>query len=446
MNTIKFKILPAAACLVFIMALFLTGCEKKKEEKVEAYRVPVQVVQVEKRVFQDQLEFPGTTDTFIITKVSFMASGTIEDIYFDVGMPVKKGDIMARLDQKQYIDNVNSAQSQVGYANANLAKARAGSRDQEVKMALAGMNQAKANLENAQKEMERYRKAYQEDAVAEERYSNMVSQYKVAKESYVSARKNYEMTKEGTRKEDLDIARSNVNVSAAGLQSAQTQLAYTILRSPIDGVVVSKMMDVGAMASPQSPVFEIQSSQALDFTIYVPDIHIKKIHIGQEAEVEFFKDPDRQIKAGVREIQPLADSHTRSYRVKLRLKEAPGMKNYSGEIGKALFLTGPKIPGIFVPLSALIKKEAEKQFYIFYLDDQEKACKVEVKVISIRNQNAKIVPIESGKPIPPDARVIISGQEYVKDGSLCKVVTAVDSWKYVTPDKEPTPEPPTNNL
>lgn len=430
--------------LLFLMVSFIfTGCQQKKETKKEEepFVVPVSVQKPDYKEFREYLEFPGNTDTPLVTQVAFMASGAIENLYFDVGDPVNKGDLMGRLDQKQYVDNVRSAEAQVGYANANYNRALAGSRPQEIKIAKANMLQAEESMNYSKKEMERYKKVYQEDAISEQQYSSMLSQYKVNKEQYEAAKKQYHMTVEGTRPEDINIARSNIHVASATLQSANTQLAYTLLYAPVSGTITKKLAEVGTMVNASAPVFEIQSAQALDFTVYIPAIHMPNIHIGSEADVTFYSKPDKIIKAKVREIQPLSDEATRSFRVKLKLLEAPTLKNLSGEIGKAKFHLEKSHRGLFLPLSSLRREEDGKGYFIFYVDEKDKAHKAYVKVLTIKNHLAKIEAI-----LPKDSRVVISGQEYLKEDQQCKIVTSLDSYKYVTPDKEVDPAEPSNKL
>ena len=437
----NWQLLLMIVCFI-ALSLVATGCSKKEEKKAEEpFSVPVLVKTPDFKDFQEKLEFPGTTDVPLVTRVSFMASGAIEALYYDVGDRVSKGDLLGRIDQKQYIDNVKSAQAQVGYANANYTKALAGSRKQEIDMAKANMLQAKANMEHSKKEMERYRKVYEADAVSEQQYSSMLNQYKVSKEQYESARKQYNLYLEGTRKEDINIARSNVHVSSTSLQSARTQLSYTLLYSPVNGTITQKFVDVGSMASPSSSVYEIQSSQALDFTIYVPAIHMKKIHMGTEANIVFYSNPKKVIKGKVREIQPLSDEQTRSFRVKLKMEEAPNLKNLTGEIGTATFAFGEKRKGMYIPLAALMKNDDGKGNYVYYVDEEDKAHKAYVKVLTIKNELANIEAV-----FPKGSKVVISGQEYLKENQLCKIVTSVDSYKYVTPDKESEPEKPSNKL
>ncbi len=428
--------------LFLLLSLFWTGCQKKEIKKEdEPFTIPVLVQKPDYKEFREYLDFPGSTDTPLVTQVAFMASGAIENLYFDVGDPVNKGDLLGRLDQKQYLDNVRSAEAQLDYANANYIKALAGSRPQEIKIAKANMQQAEESMKHAKMEMERYKQVYNEDAVSEQQYSSMLSQYKIAIEQYEAAKKQYNLILEGTRTEDINIARSNINMSSATLQSANTQLAYTLLYAPVSGTITKKLAEVGTMVNASAPVFEIQSAQALDFTMYIPAIHMPNIHIGSEADVTFYSRPDKIIKAKVREIQPLSDEATKSFRVKLKLKEAPTLKNLSGEIGKATFYLGEKHKGLFLPLASLRKDDDGKGYYIFYVDEKNLAHKTYVKVLTIKGQQVKIEAI-----LPKDCQVVISGQEYLKEGQQCKLVTSLDSYKYVTPDKETEPDKPSNQL
>jgi len=419
---------------ISIMAIlcFISGCEKEKPKPVEEYKVSVQTIQPDFRYFQETLTFPGSTDAPLITNVAFMASGTIEQMYYKVGQPVSKGALMARLDQKQYLANLKTAQTQVLQAQANLNRTLVGSREEEKEIAKANMLQAKANLEHAKMEMDRYEIVYKADALPKQQYDAMVNQYKIALQQYKAAKDQYEMTKKGPIKEEIDISRANVTVARSNVDAASVQLSYTLLHSPVDGVVSKKFAEVGSVVSPQSSVYEIQSALVNDVVIYVPTKHIDEINIGDIAEASFTNNPDKKVKAKVREIQPVSDDISRSFRVKLRLLEQPDLKDFAGNIGKVTFKLGKKHRGAFIPIAGLIKKHDGKGFFIYIIDDKDIAHKAYIKVLKIQDEEAMI----KGN-IPDKARIAISGQEYLKEGAKCRVVKSLGAQKFVSPDKEP---------
>ncbi|MCD4783031.1 MAG: efflux RND transporter periplasmic adaptor subunit [Candidatus Eremiobacteraeota bacterium] len=436
----KSRLIIISICLIAFLC-FASGCEKEKPKPTEEYKVSVQTIQPNFRYFQETLTFPGTTDAPLITKIAFMASGNIEQMYFDVGQPVSKGALMARLDQKQYVANLRTAQSQVGYAQANLDRTLVGSREEEKEIAKANMLQAEANLEHAQLEMNRYEKVYKEDALPKQQYDSVVNQHKVAVQQYKAAKDQYNMKKRGPIKEDIQISRSNVGVAQSNAETARVQLSYTLLRSPVNGIVSRKLVDIGALVSSQNPIYEIQSAKANDVIIYVPTKHIDEINIGDIAEVSFTNKPDKTVKAKVREIQPISDEASRSFRIKLRLLEYPDLKDFVGNIGKATFHLGKKHRGAFVPIACLVKKMDDKGFFIFIIDDKDIAHKVHIKVLKIQDESAMI----SGN-ISDKSRISLSGQEYLKDGDKCRIVKSLGAQKFVSPDKEPYPIKPDNEL
>lgn len=427
-------------CLIAFLC-FASGCEKEKPKPTEEFKVSVQTILPHFKYYQETLIFPGSTDAPLVTKVAFMASGNIEQMYYDVGQPVSKGALMARLDQKQYIASLKTSQSQVAYAQANLDRTLVGNREEEKEIAKANMLQAKANMEHAKLEMDRYERVYKEDALPKQQYDTMVNQYKIAVQQYKSAKDQYEMKKKGPIKEDIGISQSNVTVAQSNAEASRVQLSYTLLHSPVNGKVSRKMAEVGTMVSPQSPVYEIQSSIANDMIIYVPSKHIDEINIGDIADASFTNNPNKTVKAKVREIQPMSDETSRSFRVKLRLLELPDMKDYIGNIGKATFHLGKKNRGAFVPIACLVKKMDDKGFFVFIIDDKDIAHKAYVKVLKIQDESAMI----SGN-IPDKARISVSGQEYLKEGDKCRVVKSLGSQKFVSPDKEPYPKKPDNEL
>lgn len=425
---------------IAISMIFLFSCAKKEQKTTEPYKVNVQIVEPVFRKYQEKLVFSGTSDTRKSTRVSFQVSGEIREMNFEVGQPVNKGDILARLDDKQYEANLGIALAQVSSAQASYNKYLVGFRAEDKAMAKAGMLQARANMEHAKSELERYENVYREDAVAKQQYDTVLNQYRVAREQYNSARSHYEMTSAGYTREDKAIALSNVQVAGSNLKSAEVQLSYTVLKAPLDGVISEKIAEIGALVGPGNPVYEIQSHSANDFVIYVPSIHMEKIHRGDVADVTFLNFPGRVIKAVVWEIQPVADQEAKSYRVKLKLKESPEMKGLSGIVGKATFYFKGKVRSATVPLSCIREKKDKSGYYVFAVREG-RAEPVDVKVLRIEDEQVMISAV-----LPDKSQVVVSGQEYLNSGAPVNVVSALNAQDYVSPDKEPQPFIPQNNL
>jgi len=421
--------------MISIIILLFCGCgTEKKEEQADTAPdgIPVQIVTPRFKYFQEVLTFPGVTEAPVSVSVGFMASGTVKKMNFEVGQKIKKGRILATLDKKLYESQLGIARSQVNLSRANLAQVTAGSRKQQKGMARAQMFQAEANYKHALQELKRYKAVYKLDAIPKQQYDSVRSQYEMAREQYKSAKEQYSLTLEGASREDREVARANVMTARSNLKQTQIQLSYTTLYSPMDGIISRKLVEPGTVVNEGTPVYKIKSSGSLDIVIFIPSIHINKFFINQPAEIVFSELPGKIIKGRIYEIQPVSDASTRSYRVKLRLSSTPITHNYSGYIGNVVFRIGDKSKAAFVPVSALQKKSMDGSFIVYQIDGNKLASMVKVEVLRVINENAMI----SGD-FKKDARIVVSGQEFLKEGARVHIVSTLNSLKFVTRDKEP---------
>jgi multidrug resistance efflux pump len=105
--------------------------------------------------------------------------------------------------------------------------------------------------------------------------------------------------KAGARKQQLDVAKSQVAQAQAALQTIEVNLAKTTLKSPADGVVLTRNSEPGELASPGAAVLIVGKLTALELTVYIPESQFALITPGQQANVRVDAYPDRTFKATV---------------------------------------------------------------------------------------------------------------------------------------------------
>ena len=258
----------------------------------------------------------------------------------------------------------------------------------------------------------------------------MVARYEISKEQYKAALQQYDLVREGASREDKSIARANVQLNQAQLAQASTQLAYTRLYSPISGVITEKREEVGTVVNAGMPVYKIQSVDSIYLEIFVPSVHVDLLRIGRKADVTFLESSGKVSRGVVTEIKPASDDKTRAYKVKLKLTSNPNLKSYTGTIGKATFVLSRNGEGAFVPLACIVSSPDDDTNFVFVVDENNRARKVEVKVVTIKDQKAMIKG-----DLSKTCKLVLSGQEYLRDKGLVSIVSGLDSQRYVTPDR-----------
>ena len=164
---------------------------------------------------------------------------------------------MARLDDEDLRNRLEVARATLVSARARLDKLLAGSRPEEIRQAEAAVQQAQFDLENKQITYERMKLLYEKQVIAKESYDNAETAFKVAKAALQRAKENYQLVKEGPRKEDIDDARAQVEQARASLKLAETQLGYSVLYSPLSGVILVKSGEIGEVVNPGTPILTV---------------------------------------------------------------------------------------------------------------------------------------------------------------------------------------------
>lgn len=232
----------------------------------------------------NSLKLSGNIEVYE-SQVSFKVTGRVVDLPVDEGYTVKSGDVVARLDNEDYRQQVAVDTALSSVRNRQLALGLAGSRKQDVEAARQAIVDAKADLEQKKKDYARYQALYEKDEIPGQTRDQAATSVTRAQATYSRAQQVYNELEEGTRQEELAVDRASIHQANQSLTLSQIRLAYTVLRAPFDGVVLTRQAELGEVVSPGTPVVTLADLQHLWVRVYVPETDLGKIHWGQEAEV-----------------------------------------------------------------------------------------------------------------------------------------------------------------
>ncbi len=254
---------------------------------------------------------------------------------------VEKGQILGRLDDEDLRNRVEVARATLVSARARLDKLLAGSRPEEIRQAEAALQQAQFDLDNKQLTYNRMKMLHEKQVIAKESYDNAETAFKVAKAGLDRAKENYQLVREGPRKEDIDDARAQVEQARASLNLAETQLGYSVLHSPLSGVILVKSGEIGEVVNPGTPILTIADIQKVWLKAYIPETDLGKVKWGQEVIVTTDLHPRKEYKGTIsfissqaeftpKNIQTEKERVTLVYRIKVDLQNPdrelkPGM-------------------------------------------------------------------------------------------------------------------------
>src|SRR6056297_1461915 len=233
---------------------------------------------------QDQLRLYGNIDIRQV-QLAFENTGRIDDILVEEGDRVAPGQLLARITPERYKASVRQAAAEVKAQKKVLARMLAGSRPQEIAAARARVDAAKARLEEAEDNYKRIRKLAGTRFASEQKLDAARATLKSARAQVNAEAQALDLAVEGPRQEDIDAARARLEASEAALALAGEKLSDTKLFAPDNGIIRSRILEPGDMASPQKPVLTLALTNPLWVRAYVDETDLGKIAPGMKAQV-----------------------------------------------------------------------------------------------------------------------------------------------------------------
>lgn len=404
-----------------ILIAATVGCNRGKteaENKNEKQRIiPVEVVKVKKRDVISYVAATGTICPKLESKVGPRISGRIEKIYADEGDEVKEGDVLIKLEQQELIIAKDQAEATLRLAQANLDKVLAGTREEEIQQAEAGLAQAKANLEDAEVNFSRLKKLFETHTVAKKTFDNAETLYKVAQAQYEAAMERLKMAKKGPTKEDIEIARAQVRQAEVVLQMAKQKLKDSITVTPFSGVVVGKFKNEGeyVTSTPATEVLHLVDISSVKVEVSIPEYEMASVSVGQEAEVKVDAYPDKVFKGEIVTVNPWIDPGTRTFKVKIEIPN--GDYSLKGGMFARVNIIKGKREALVIPREAVMRQEGVWLYHVIVAGDTNRA---ERRVIKPVFTPFGYVEVEEG--LKEGEKVVVKGQAALEGGEPLEIV------------------------
>ncbi|HEY0506248.1 MAG TPA: efflux RND transporter periplasmic adaptor subunit [Lysobacter sp.] len=255
----------AAVVVALATGAFFMLRKREAEAAAGAYRT----VPVERGDIRVAISSTGTLSAISTVTVGSQISGQVTDVLADFNDEVKRGQVIARIDPKTY-------EAQIAQGNAQIASAR------------ASLNQAQATLVNAELD---YR-----------RKTDLGTRQLVARSDVDLARAAYEQAQA-----QVNAAQAAIRQQTASTQTTQVNLDRTVIRSPVDGVVLTRSIEPGqtVAASLQAPeLFTIAEDLAkMKIELAVDEADIGQVRAGQNVSFTVDAFPDRQFRGTVEQVR-----------------------------------------------------------------------------------------------------------------------------------------------
>jgi RND family efflux transporter MFP subunit len=348
--------------LLLMLVLALAGC-KQEDVPVETRLVRSLVVGL--KPIGDDRQAIGEVKPRYESDLSFRVAGKVRTRLVDVGAWVKQGDTLATLDTQDYQNRLRSAEADVSSADAALVEAQA----------------------------------------TEARQAKLLTDGWTPKANYDGALHN------------LRAAEAKFQAAKANLDLTRDQLNYTTLRADFDGVITAVGAEAGQNVNAGQMVVKLARPDDKDGVFNIAETALSDVNDSHpEVVVWPLSNPDLTVEGVVREISPVADPATRTYTVKVTLKNPPPQLRFGMSMGGRLKVLAAL--AVELPLSAVFEKNGSPAVWVF----DHQSSSLTLRPITVARYEANTVVVANG--LAKGDTVVTAGVNTLTVGQRVRLATA----------------------
>ena len=324
-------------------------------------------------------EAVGTVRSANVSVLNAQIGGTVSEVRVKSGDRVRKGQVLALIDDRSPRAQVDAAQAGVEEATQGLA---------EVEQALQA---ATADRQFAEATFTRYQALLQKNSLSRQEYDGAAAKYKAALAN--------ERSLEAKKKE----IQARHQQAQAQESSAETMLSYSRIVAPSDGVVTQRSIDAGTVVMPGTSLMVVEDSGHYRLEASLPEEFFAKIALGEETTVTTGRG---QVQGRVAEVVPADDPGSRTFLVKVDLPSDCSCQ--TGEYATASFPV-EQIRTMSIPRAALVEHGELEGVYVVNPQGS-----VEYRLIKAGKSWGEQIEVLSG--LNPGDRVAVTQVEHLRDG------------------------------
>jgi RND family efflux transporter MFP subunit len=356
-------------CLAVSVLLAVTGIMSRsastaalQQQTNQAAEPTVAVVAPEKAPATVSVDLPGQTQAYTEAPIFAQTTGYVKKWYFDIGAKVRAGDILAEIDTPQV--------------------------DQD-------LNQAKANLAQAQAALDLSRVTFRRD-------QDLLERKVIAQQDF------------DTASSDLHSKEATVNANAAAVSRLQALEDFKIVRAPFDGIVTRRNTDIGQIVNSGSgtPLFDVAQVSPLRIYVNVPEAMAGYVRIGGPAHVTFSAFPGQKFSGQVVRTAQAIDPASRTLLTEIDVANDSGQLLPGAYSPVHLETEGPT--SLLVPSSSLLFRSEGASLGVVGSDNR-----VQIKKVTIGRDLGSKLEIVSG--LSPTDRIVVNPVDGLANGTLVRV-------------------------
>ena len=408
------------AFVLFLAAGFLAGCGRDQEKQAQLMVRPVKSMVLETVEAGLRRTFPGEVQAAQRSILSFRVSGQLLEFPVSEGQSVARDEILARLDPRDYEQDLAKIDASLAEARASLKAMKRGARPEDLKILEADLKSARARFEKADKDFQRFKKLRESGSISQSRFEQAEKSRDVAQADLRTAQEKLNKGKKGARGEDIEAMEANLRSLEATRARARNALADTTLRAPFPGLITQKFIKNFQQVKADQDIVALQDISTIEIVINLPEQLVAQAK-GPETvkfEAEFPYLPGRRFSIEPKEFSAEADPQTRTYRVVLAMPP-PSEVNILPGMTASIFISTlesgeTKPTGRFmVPVNAVFAdRDGKDKQYVWVVD--QAAMTVSLRPVSLGPLTGQQIIITGG--LEAGERIVIAGVHHLQEG------------------------------
>ena len=294
------------------------------------------------------------------SQLAFQVGGKVTKRFIELGSTVRAGEVLMQIDSKDLQQTVNSSSAQV-YST-------------ESKLKLAKNN------------LDRYQQLYAHGAVSRAQLDQYQNEY--------------------------DVAVASVQQTSAQLSQGVNQLNYSLLYADHPGVIANITVEAGQVVSAGQTILTIVQDGEREIEISVPENRIEELRKATQIKATFWALPNTAIEGKVREIAPMADSTTRTYKVRISLINPP-QEIKLGMTAAVTVSDSPQSASLTIPLSAVYQTGTSPEVWVV------KDSLVSLRPVQTGNFSGNQIQVLAG--LDPGETIVTAGVQKLRPGQQVRI-------------------------
>ncbi len=410
---LRFKASVLVLGFLCLMAM-LWGCIPQEQKEKEEVAKPVKTLEVQESTQPVTRAFPGKVSPVRETKLSFRVGNQLQALEVDKGDFVKPGEVIARLDPRDFELAVRNLQGSLEEARANLEAMETGARTEDVIALESRLRAAQSAREEWEQQYARYKDLFEQGAVAKADLDQVRTAYAEAKSKVRDLEMELQKALMGARKEDIRAMEARISSLQARLDEARTSLEDTRLEAPFPGYIADKYVQDHENVSRGQPIVKLQDLSLLEVVFGLPEQFVIQKDRIKEIHCLLDSYPGLPFPARIKEISPHASPETMSYAATAVLavpEEVKVLPSMAAQVHIGFSPPETHEEHVSVPQSALYSRDGEIS-RVWVLDTD--TSRVQSRQVRTGDLTSRGVQVLSG--LKPGEWIVTAGAPFLEEG------------------------------